>query len=393
MARDPGAGIDVDGGLESDIDRPVANATGNDQPGQSPTDLFVQSPLEGRYRRLLQVVPADYRALREQEMVDTFLVSRCAANPELADLTMRLGWPGAREVASVLGLAVRVRWLGVAAPERARVRAGALHIAVLAALTVLAVLAASALLNQICFAAGHPEYGGVPILSWQTVDALWAAVQDWSYLFWIVALVAVLSGRPRWAQWLSAVPLTITVIATVDLPWSVESWPILASCWALILIESVVLVGLTSFAHGAPVANHRRWMTAAAAGILALSAIGAATVIWPDARFPLGLTLIDESGLWCAAATVAAVVLFIRRARGARIGTEWMLALAGLAGAAALLRAGNLAIWAMNLPWDSSPAGPILIAGSVQLFIAAAIATVTGMLGARRFRRLPSKTR
>ncbi len=68
------------------------------------------SPLEVRYRRLLRVLPAVHRAVREQEMVDAFLASECAADPDNADLTLHLGWPGVREAVGVLALAVRVRW-------------------------------------------------------------------------------------------------------------------------------------------------------------------------------------------------------------------------------------------------------------------------------------------
>ncbi len=61
--------------------------------------------LERRYRALLGVLPRDYRAAREEEMVGTFLAARRGD----ADLDGEYGWPGWSEAAATLALAVRVR--------------------------------------------------------------------------------------------------------------------------------------------------------------------------------------------------------------------------------------------------------------------------------------------
>jgi hypothetical protein len=66
------------------------------------------TPLERRYRRLLRVLPAWYRASREEEMVDTFLSER--ADRPNADLDLEHGSPGWAEVRATVGLAVRSRF-------------------------------------------------------------------------------------------------------------------------------------------------------------------------------------------------------------------------------------------------------------------------------------------
>lgn len=346
-------------------------------------------PLEVRYRRLLRVLPAGYRAVREQEMVDTFLASECAADPDNACLTLRLGWPGVREAAGVLALAVQVRWVGAAAPERARVRARALHIAVLAALTVFAVLAVWNLLNRIWLAAARPEYGSAAFPGVASVDALGSTLQNWSFLLWAVALVSVLSGRPRSAQLAGAVPMLTTLVATGFSLWWAGSWPMIVYSVALVLVQAAVLIGLFGFDARVPVAGRRGWVIAAAVAVLALSAVTVAAWSFPAARDPLALVWVDDAGIWCAAAVIAALMLLVRRARGSQVSTEALLGIAVLAVAAGVLRAGTFAEWALTLPSDSWPTATILTATALQLLAAAAVVMVAGTLGARRFRRLP----
>ncbi len=300
-----GVGVDA----EPDVDRPRVIVSSIGETGRAEPGLAGPCPLEVRYRRLLRVLPTGYRAVREGEMVETFLASECAADPENADLTLRLGWPGVREAAGVLALAVRLRWAGVTAPERARVRAGALRIAVLASLTLFAVLAVGNLLDRLWLAVAHPEYGSVPFPGVGSVDALWSTVRDWSFLLWILALVAVLSGRPRWAQLAGAIPLLTTLVAAVAYPWWAGSWPMLVYSLALFFIQVAVLASLSSFDDRVAVAGRRGWIIAAVPAILALSAVTVAAWLSPAAMYPLALALfVDNAGPWCAAAVIAAAV-------------------------------------------------------------------------------------
>ncbi|MGP4094832.1 L,D-transpeptidase [Nonomuraea sp. KM90] len=70
------------------------------------------SLLELRYRSVLRLLPASYRAGREEEMVDAFLES-AGDPPDEANARPRWG-----EIASVLALSVRVRLGGAGAPAR-----------------------------------------------------------------------------------------------------------------------------------------------------------------------------------------------------------------------------------------------------------------------------------
>jgi hypothetical protein len=73
--------------------------------------------LEERYRWVLRLLPASYRAEREEEMVDAFLegVAQDTDGGGVAQDTARPSWS---EIASVAALAVRLRLGGVGAPPR-----------------------------------------------------------------------------------------------------------------------------------------------------------------------------------------------------------------------------------------------------------------------------------
>jgi hypothetical protein len=76
--------------------------------------------LETRYRRLLRLLPAWYRAEREQEMVEVFLDDRAARARDTGELDDEYGWPGWGEAAAVAGLAVRTRVGGPGDPPGPR---------------------------------------------------------------------------------------------------------------------------------------------------------------------------------------------------------------------------------------------------------------------------------
>ena len=65
------------------------------------------SVLEDRYRSVLRMLPASYRAVWEEEMVSTFLASMDPDDIDEAEFRADFGRPGFSEVASVAGLAVR----------------------------------------------------------------------------------------------------------------------------------------------------------------------------------------------------------------------------------------------------------------------------------------------
>ncbi|MGJ7907058.1 hypothetical protein ACOQFL_11305 [Actinopolyspora sp. H202] len=112
--------------------------------------------LEQRYRHLLRLLPSWYRADREEEMVDVFLLADAARHSGGADeeqddwgggdgwdedLRGEYGWPDWREFLAVAGLAVRTRFGGIGAPSAARNRGDTVRTIALLGLLVRAVLA------------------------------------------------------------------------------------------------------------------------------------------------------------------------------------------------------------------------------------------------------------
>src|SRR5262249_50882971 len=80
--------------------------------GQQPGAGSDVGVLEQRYRFVLRVLPASYRAAWEEEMVTSFLESMYTDDAEQAGYLADYGRPSWSEVASVVGLAVRLRLPG-----------------------------------------------------------------------------------------------------------------------------------------------------------------------------------------------------------------------------------------------------------------------------------------
>ncbi|WP_447001787.1 hypothetical protein ACRAKI_18675 [Saccharothrix isguenensis] len=201
----------------------------------------MSSRLERRYRTLLRVLPAWYRAEREEEMVGIFFADRGD------DLELEYGWPGWGETAATLGLAVRVRF-GVRRPAGAVVRllalTGLLGLLVVSAQSwtvaarfdgdldrpvwwydVLAVAAFAALV------AGQRAAGRVAggLLG---VAGLWPVV-------WMLAEV----GSVSWPHLLWQLPVWVTAVAVL-LGFHREAPPVPRVWWAMAPVA--VAVGVVS---------------------------------------------------------------------------------------------------------------------------------------------------
>jgi len=116
--------------------------------------------LETRYRRLLRILPADYRAVWEDEMVATYLQSLATDDEETTEYRAEFGWPAWSEVLSVAGLAVRLRVPGhdgaTGAGPRQRAFGDAVRIVALLGLLTHAALATVALAVQLWLAGRVP---------------------------------------------------------------------------------------------------------------------------------------------------------------------------------------------------------------------------------------------
>lgn len=334
--------------------------------------------LEARYRRLLRALPASYRSVREQEMVDTFLQSRYDADPDLADVTAVYGWPGPAETVSVLGLALRLRWGGVDAPARYRVRTAATRTFALLGLLMLALLAVLGL---------QVRWGGTPW--WPSFDTpvpmnppgAWETISRYAAALWIPALLFVVFGRPRVGQILAVaavVPLLVDVVRAPDL--------LLVGTWATLLVDAGVIVAIGAFRRDTPPVSRRPWLITGAAGILALQTLPLAAHLPVEAALSL-----DGTGLWCFAAAVAAVVLLVPGRRlSAEQGTGRLLAVAIFALVALLLRAADTADVAWVFAMEDALRRTVLVSFAVQSLVVAAIGGVAAVAGIRRLHRMPA---
>jgi hypothetical protein len=356
--------------------------------------------LERRYRRLLRLLPRPYRQAREQEMVDTFLDSEFQADPDNADLTAKYGGVGWREAASVVALALRLRWADPMGPERYRVRLAALRISVIAVLTMLACWAVTLLIGLFWTAVWPPNPGGGspargPDVG--TATQAWMLANRWAFVLWIPALVLAVHGGRRgtwWAVACAAVPALTSLASTALHP--IFS----AGNWTTTVVQLAVPVGLAALAVAgvSPTVPHLRgWLIAAGVMLIVISGAG----LWVslaashggsvDWLLPVGWFLVDEIGGWSIAAVTVGVVFVLRWIRGRGVRTASLLGLTWFAAAVTVARAGRAIDWSplLSSRWsvypESATAGVL-----VQLVVAAAITVTAGTVAARRIRRLPA---
>ncbi|ATE54818.1 hypothetical protein [Actinosynnema pretiosum] len=189
--------------------------------------------LERRYRALLRLLPAGYRAERGEEMTEVFLAGR------EDDLDREHGWPGWSEAAATVALAARLR-LG---DTRAGAAVRLVAFTGLLAHTLLAVQEATTTLRA-----------NVPV---PAADLLVLALAP-------LALVALLTGRPTTAA------LTATAAAALGLPLLAAEGPALA--WALLTQAAAWTTAAALWAGHRREAPGARWSVAAATATTAWTA-------------------------------------------------------------------------------------------------------------------------
>lgn len=344
------------------------------------------SPLERRYRRLLRVLPAGYREVREPEMVDAFLLSRTTPDRDLADLDSTAGYPDLAEVASVVRLAVRLRWTSPVAPTRYRAWADAAHRYALAACLLLAAPAVLGIEATIWTAVVHPEafrpqgaLGGPVHLD----GGLWSTVGRNAPLLWIVVFVLAVLHRASAAQTVAAVAAVLGLARAVMTPG-------VTGPWAPVWVDAALAVGATlalgaGHRRPAPPLTRRPWGWAAAAGLLAVQAVFVSYALAPTA--PVWNSL-DQGTLLLVigAATAVAVVGPDRLSDVQRVAAPTALAL--LAGALTAVRGADVLLYRSAFAAGAVPAGP-LAAAVTELVLLLAMTAVAAGVAAARFRSLP----
>jgi hypothetical protein len=150
------------------------------------------SPLERRYRRLFRAYPADYRAERGDELVDTYLDT---VNPGRTR-------PSARDAADLLagGARQHLRARGASGLP------GGVSIAAVLALTTGSFLASIWLL-AIEYAPALDDYGPAG------PSRVFLSVAAFAWIAWLAAAIAFAVVPGRWCRWLIAASLGLMVVA------------------------------------------------------------------------------------------------------------------------------------------------------------------------------------
>jgi len=340
--------------------------------------------LEARYRALLRILPADYRAAWEEEMVATFLHSMATDDEEEADYLAEFGRPPWSEVASVVVLAVRLRVPvvrrnlgGTGAAPRHRAVGDAVRIIALLGLVSHAALAVTGLamhlwlIGRVPGMAPPPEFVGVRFGPWPTMLVLlgFAAVP---------AYLAMVTGHWPLARLLAVVSTGALLLATVtDV---VTGDPFRLTRVLTLLIDGLLLAALWAFHGTAPPIRRRPWLLALPAAI----AVVAGLIVGTNAGGPSVWTLVDWPALCSVPVAAGLAVHLLRRERS----VAWSTALAALAATVLAQRLLTLPEFAGNVPPGQLTA--VLVAGAVEAGIVTALGLPVALRARRALRRLPA---
>ena len=251
--------------------------------------------LEDRYRRVLRVLPAEYRAEREEELVATFLESTWTGDEEYDAWLRECGRPDLPEVLSVLALAARVRLAGRAGDPGAYAWGQAVRALVLVCLLVNALVLPMALAQHVWLAADLPLPAATrdAIIGSPQVPA-WLSAVDWLVLLtWFSAFLALVLGRRRVAAGLALTALAPLVasalLAAADVvlgraPRSGSP----ATLLTLITINVLLVLALAAFHDGAPPLDRRRWLARLAIGSVLIPVPGVLLLLQPGHSVALG---------------------------------------------------------------------------------------------------------
>jgi hypothetical protein len=318
--------------------------------------------LEARYRTVLRILPASYREQWEEEMVAAFLESMATDDPEQADYLADYGRPSYSEVASVAGLAVRLRLGASGAPARYAAWGAAVRSAALAGLLTQAVI----------------ETTGAGERLW--LDGTWQLAG----LLWLPPFFAILLGHRQLARALALLAVLPTAVATVQATAVAATrgmHPAAVTLWCSLLVDLLLVLALAAFHENSPAVQARRWLVAFGAGVGALAALLLLTHRAADL-----IPLADWPGVACAALTLATLGHLARQARARRPGPAWPLTLAMLT---VVVFATRLVTLLSYLAFDSGQRRLVLTADTVEAGVVLALGIAVALLAARQLRRIP----
>jgi hypothetical protein len=288
--------------------------------------------LEGRYRRVLRLLPRWYRQKWEQDMVAAFLDSWLTGDPCTDEGVVEFCKPSWQEVASVAGLAVRLHLSGPGTPRR-QAWGQALRRAVLAVLLVHAVLA----VNVLVLLAWSPGLAvWLHLLPWSLVvvspGSAWAMVYYLVCVAWIAIFVSLARGHYAVARVLAALAIVPGLVALLQaqltgiMPAPFGSWVF----WVLADLGPVL--AMTAFHGEARLGAPALWLLALPVGyVLVYGPLMALRASGNSAWLP------DFSGLCCILVALGCLAhaprAWSRRAAGTGLSSLALILLAVVAGA------------------------------------------------------------
>ncbi|MDH2426564.1 hypothetical protein [Sphaerisporangium sp. TRM90804] len=342
------------------------------------------SLLEDRYRYVLRLLPAPYRAEREEEMVSAFLEG--AGDPSDAQ-SPRPRWS---EVASVAALSVRVRLGGAGAAPRPSAWGRAVRLVAVLGLFY------HAMMGCVWFAGFVETYGlfGAPFPDYQTrlapagsPERLWDIALGFAGLPWLAAFVALVRGRPRAAKILVSFALVAHFGFALELVRAVPEEALLITLQRGVLAALPALALAAGFHRDAPRTRHPLWVAALPAGAGALVHVILGLLATRSPQTPAWSWIwpwFDETGLACLALLLATAWAVTRPRPGDGPAPVLPLALAVLVVPVALGRLLRLNLRAAD------PMSQVMTAVNVGQLVALLLCGVSlAVLGART---LPART-
>ncbi|MFE3449331.1 hypothetical protein ACFXJ8_10385 [Nonomuraea sp. NPDC059194] len=331
--------------------------------------------LEQRYRFVLRMLPASYRAEREEEMVDAFLDGAERIRDED---NARPSW---REIASVAALAIRVRAGGLGAAPRYREMGDAVRLVALLGLGYHAVLGwygvAATLVSTGVVGDLDPEY-----VITDPARLAWELASTAAGLVAVAAFATLALGRVRAARiltWLSLLHVVVMtglgLLQVTRVGLFMWERTIIEQALYLLAMAAPGVALLIGYHEDAPV-RRSPLLAVLPLGLTALYlTVNAVTLQRLTSYTGDGPTWVaawtDLYGLSAIAVGVAGVHCLVRRASPA-----WGLALAAVAMLLGLMRAPLLPLDAESIA--TQPLGTTMIAQfAALLLLAAALAVVS----------------
>jgi hypothetical protein len=224
-----------------------------------------EEDLEQRYRRVLRLLPGYYRDKWEEDMVAAFLDSWLTGDPHTDECVMEFCRPTWPEVASVVGLAVRLYLGGAAAPRRYFAWGQAVRYAVLAVTLVHAVRGLDTLVltawsrHFLSWLPAPPAGLVVTTPSGALPPAVWYLV---AYA-WIVAFLTLALRYYRTARVIAALAIIPDLVTLLQGQFTGRLPAPYIGPWAFFLLLNLTpVLAMTAFHRDAPPTPRWPWLLA-----------------------------------------------------------------------------------------------------------------------------------